>query len=67
VKSATLWFTRAGMVVAATDVRHVRGRARLNVQLPTGKRLRGGRYELTVGTKDRRGHTEYRRVKIALQ
>jgi hypothetical protein len=67
VKSVTAWVTRGGMVVAAADVRHVRGRHRLHVELPTAKRLRGGRYELTVGTKDRHGHTEYKRVKIALQ
>src|SRR4051812_14047269 len=55
VKSVTVWLPRAGGVVAANDVRHAPGRARLSVQLPTGKRLRGGRYELTVGTKDRHG------------
>jgi hypothetical protein len=37
------------------------------VRLPRHKRLRGGRYGLTVGTKDRHGHTEYKQVKIALQ
>jgi hypothetical protein len=67
VKSLTAWVTRGGMVVAAADVRHVRGRNRVNVELPTGRRLRGGHYELTVGTKDRHGHTEYKRLKIALQ
>ena len=67
VKSATVWLTRAGMVVAASDVRHVRSRDRLAVRLPRHKRLRGGHYELTVGTKDGHGHTEYKRVKIALQ
>lgn len=67
VKSVTLWLTRAGIVVAAADVRHVRGRDRLAVRLPQDRRLRGGRYELTVGTKDRHGHSEYKRVKIALQ
>jgi hypothetical protein len=67
VKSVTLWLTRAGIVVAAADVRHVRGRDRLAVRLPRDKRLRGGRYELTVGTKDHHGHTEYKLVKIALQ
>jgi hypothetical protein len=67
VKSVTVWLTRAGIVVAAAEVRHVRGRDRLGVRLPRHKRLRGGRYELTVGTKDGHGHTEYKRVKIALQ
>ena len=67
VKSVTTWVTRGGIVVAARDVRHVRGRHRLAVELPTHKRLGGGRYELTVGTKDHHGHTEYKRVKIALQ
>jgi hypothetical protein len=67
VKSAVLWVTHKGIVVASADVRHVRGRERLNVQLPTAKRPRGGRYELAVGTKDHHGHTEYKRVKIALQ
>jgi hypothetical protein len=68
VKSVTVWLTTsAGAVVAANDVRHVHGRDRLGVRLPRHKRLRGGRYELTVGTKDHHGHTEYKRVKIALQ
>jgi hypothetical protein len=67
VKSVTAWFMRAGIVVAANDIRHVRGRDRLSVELPTHGRLRGGHYELTLGTKDRHGHTEYKRVKIALQ
>ncbi|MEA2411584.1 MAG: hypothetical protein QOC77_2145 [Thermoleophilaceae bacterium] len=67
VKSASVWLTRGGNVVAASGVRHVNGRNRLSLPLPTGKRLRGGHYELTVGTKGRHGPTEYKRVKIALQ
>jgi hypothetical protein len=67
VKLVTTWVTRGGIVVAANEVRHVRGRDRVSVQLPTDKRLRGGRYELAVGTKDHHGHTEYTRLKIALQ
>jgi hypothetical protein len=67
VRSVAVWLTRAGVVVAATDVRHVHGRDRLGVHLPSDRRLSGGHYELTVGTKDRHGHTEYKRVKIALQ
>jgi hypothetical protein len=67
VKSVTAWLTLGGVVVAATEVRHVRGRRRLHVALSPARRPRGGRYELTVGTKDRHGHTEYKRVKIALQ
>jgi hypothetical protein len=67
VKSVTTWVTRAGIVVAANEIRHVRGRDRVSVELPTDRRLRGGHYELTVGTKDHHGHTEYKRVKIALQ
>lgn len=35
--------------------------------LAGGHRLRGGRYELTVATSDRHGHTEYKRAKIVLQ
>ena len=67
VKSLTTWVARAGMVVASADVRHLHGRHRVNVELPTARRLRGGHYELTVGTKDHHGHTEYKQVKIALQ
>jgi hypothetical protein len=67
VKSVTVWLARAGIAVAATEVRHVRGRDHLAVRLPRRKRLRGGRYDLTVGTKDHHGHTEYKQVRIALQ
>jgi hypothetical protein len=67
VKSVAVWLTRGGLVVAAGSERHLHGHDRLNLRLPMHKRLRGGRYELTVGTKDRGGHSEYKRVKIALQ
>jgi hypothetical protein len=67
VKSAAIWVTRNGLVVATATERHVNGRKRVAVRIPLHKRLRGGRYELTVGTKDRRGHMEYKRVRIGLQ
>lgn len=67
VKSATLWLTRGGNVVAATSIKHVHGHDRLSVRLPLPKRPSGGRYELIVGTKGRHGPTEYKQLKIALQ
>jgi hypothetical protein len=66
VKTALVWLSHGGMVVAAGSVHHVKAQ-RVAVRLPMHKRPRGGRYELTVGTKDRAGHMEYKRVKIALQ
>jgi hypothetical protein len=66
VRSAQVWLTHGGLVVAAVSVHHVKGQ-KVAVRIPMHKRPRGGRYELTVGTKDRAGHTEYKRVRIALQ
>jgi hypothetical protein len=65
VKSATVWFMRGGIVVATTHVKHVHGH-RINVSVPTKHRPRGGRYDITVQTKDRHGHTDYRVAKLAL-
>jgi hypothetical protein len=67
VKSAALWLTHGGNVVAAASVKHVHSHPRLSVRLPLSKRPRGGRYELIVGTKGRHGPTEYKQLKIALQ
>jgi hypothetical protein len=66
LKSATVWLSRGGLVVATTTVRHVHG-SRVAVNLPLEHRARGGRYEVTVATKDRHGHTEYKRANIVLQ
>jgi hypothetical protein len=65
VKAATVWLTRGGLVVATVTQRHVHGR-RVTLRLPTTHRPRGGHYEVTVATKDRHGHTEYKRAKIVL-
>ena len=66
LKWASAWLTHKGRVVAASTVRHVHGH-RTAVRLPTHKRLRGGRYELTLATKDRHGRMEYKQAQIALQ
>jgi hypothetical protein len=36
------------------------------LRIPFGKRLRGGRYELTGGTMDRHGRDEYKMVRVVL-
>ena len=66
LKSATAWLTRNGIVVAAATVNHVHGH-RATVRLQPRKRPRGGRYSLTVATKDRHGHVEYKAARITLQ
>jgi hypothetical protein len=66
VKSAQVWLAHGGLVVAAVSLHHVTGQ-KVAVRIPMHKRPRGGRYELTVGTKDRAGHMEFKRVRIALQ
>jgi hypothetical protein len=67
VRSVSVWLTHAGLVVGAQHIGSLKGRDRVAVRLATRRRPRGGHYLLWVGTKDRRGHTEYKRVKIALQ
>jgi hypothetical protein len=66
VKSATVWLSRGGLVVAATTVHHVHGH-HIAARLAMKHRARGGRYELTVATRDRGGHTQYKRASITLQ
>jgi hypothetical protein len=66
VKSVAVWLSRNGLVVATGQEAHLHA-SRLAVRLPTLKRPPGGHYELTVQTNDRHGHTEFKRVKIALQ
>jgi hypothetical protein len=65
VKSAVVWVSRGGLVVASAEVRHVHG-DKLNVRIPTRHRPKGGRYTITVRTKDRHGHVDYRVVKLTL-
>jgi hypothetical protein len=63
---AVAWLSRRGVVVGSATARRVRGR-NATLKVPFRKRLRGGRYELTVGTMDRHGHDEYKTTKIVLQ
>jgi hypothetical protein len=66
LKWAAVWLSRHGMVVSTATAKHVRGR-HTSLRLPFQKRPRGGRYELTVGTRDRHGNEEYKTARIALQ
>ena len=66
LKRATVWLSRGGKVVASKTVRNVH-RARLSVRLPMGHRARGGRYELTVATQDRKGDIETKVARLTLQ
>lgn len=66
VKSATIWITRGGLVVASTEVRHVHGH-RIVARVPSHKRPHGGRYDVTVRTKDRHGRIDYGLAKLSLQ
>ena len=65
LKRATVWLVRNGLTVATKTVHDVRGK-RLRVKLDV-KRPRGGRYELTVATKDRHGHLETKLARLTLQ
>lgn len=65
VESAVVWITRGGLVVAAHTVRRVHGN-RIAVRIPTRHRPRGGRHEITVRTKDRHGHVDYKLTKLTL-
>jgi hypothetical protein len=66
VKRATVWLSRGGLVVAVATERNLHG-DRLAIKVPMAHRIRGGRYALEVATKDRHGHIDYSRAKIALQ
>jgi hypothetical protein len=66
LKSTTVWLTRGGLVVASASVRHVRGH-RVAARLLMKHRPRGGRYDVTVETRDRHGHVEYKLERIVLQ
>jgi hypothetical protein len=63
---AVVWLSRRGVVVGSATVKRVHG-TRTSLRIPFRKRLRGGHYELTVGTMDRHGHDEYKLVKLSLQ
>jgi hypothetical protein len=63
---AVVWLSRRGVVVGSATAKRVHGK-HASLRIPFGKRLRGGRYELTVGTMDRHGRDEYKLVKIVLQ
>jgi hypothetical protein len=65
LKRATVWLSRGGLVVATKTVHDVRGK-RLSMRLLPGRRARGGRYEVTVATKDRHGHVETKLAKLTL-
>jgi hypothetical protein len=66
LKWAVVWLSRRGVVVATAMEKHVHG-SHVSLRLPFHKRPRGGRYELTVGAKDRHGHDEYKTTRITLQ
>jgi hypothetical protein len=66
LKWAVVWLSRRGVVVGSATVRHVQGK-HASLRIPFRKRLRGGRYELTVGTMDHHKHDEYKTTKIVLQ
>jgi hypothetical protein len=66
LKWAVVWLSRNNVVVATAMAKHVHGR-HASLRLPFHKRPRGGRYALTVGTKDRHGHDEYKTTRVVLQ
>ena len=66
LKWAVVWLSRRGVVVGSATVRHVHA-THASLRIPFRKRLRGGHYELTVGTMDRHHHDDYKQVKITLQ
>jgi hypothetical protein len=39
---------------------------KIAARVPSAHRPRGGRYDITVATKDRHGRTEYKVAKLAL-
>jgi hypothetical protein len=66
LKWAVAWLSRRGVVVGSVTARHVHAK-QVSLRIPFRKRLRGGHYELTVGTMDHHRHDEYKLVKITLQ
>jgi hypothetical protein len=66
LKWAVVWLSRGGVVVGSATARHVHAK-HVALRIPFQKRLRGGHYELTVGTMDRHRHDEYKKVEITLQ
>jgi hypothetical protein len=63
---AVVWLSRRGVVIGTATAKHVRGR-HTALRIPFRKRLRGGHYELTVGTMDRHGRDDYKTSRITLQ
>ena len=63
---AVVWLSRRGVVVGSATAKRVHGK-HAALRIPFRKRLRGGHYELTVGTMDHHGHDEYKLVKVVLQ
>jgi hypothetical protein len=66
LKWAVAWLSRRGVVVGSVTAKHVHAK-HASLRIPFRKRLRGGHYELTVGTMDRHRHDEYKKVQITLQ
>jgi hypothetical protein len=65
LKWAVVWLSRRGVVVGTATKKHLRGK-HAALKIPFRKRLRGGRYELTVGTMDRHGRDEYKTTPVVL-
>lgn len=63
---AVVWLSRRGVVIGTATAKRVHGR-QAALRIPFRKRLRGGHYELTVGTMDRQGRDEYKTRGITLQ
>jgi hypothetical protein len=66
LKWAVVWLSRKNVVVGTATAKHVHGK-HAALKIAFRKRLRGGRYELTVGAMDRRGRDEYKTTQIVLQ
>jgi hypothetical protein len=67
VKVVTAWLLRNDKVIATRVVKGVAGRHRVSLRLKTSRRLRNGRYDLIVRTRDRRGRVSYKRQGIRLR
>jgi hypothetical protein len=65
LKWAVVWLSRSGVVIGSATKRRVHGK-QAALRIPFRKRLRGGRYELTVGTMDRNGRDEYKTTRLVL-
>jgi hypothetical protein len=61
------WLMRGERVVAAASKRHLRGRERVALELPSRHRVRKGRYHLVVLTQDRKGRQEYKRQLVVVR